>query len=46
MTQEVIQELESLPDELLNEVLDFAHYFRRAYMNMNDLAKRGALSEN
>ena len=26
MTKEVIQELESLPDELLDEVLNFAHY--------------------
>ena len=28
MTQEAIRELESLPDELLNKVLDFARYLK------------------
>ena len=36
MTQEAIRELESLPDELLNEVLDFARYLKARRARTND----------
>ena len=36
MTQEAIQELESLPDELLDEVLDFARYLKARRARTDD----------
>ncbi len=36
MTQKAIQELESLPEELLDEVLDFARYLKARRARTND----------
>ena len=36
MTQEAIQELESLPEELLVEVIDFARYLKARRARTND----------
>ena len=36
MTQEAIQELESLPEELLVEVIDFARYLKARRARAND----------
>ena len=36
MTQKAIQELESLPDELLDEVLDFARYLKARRTRTDD----------
>ena len=36
MTQKAIQELESLPDELLDEVLDFARYLKARRARTDD----------
>ena len=45
MTQEVIRELESLPDELLDEVLDFARYLKARRARTNDaLVSEAALA--